>query len=322
MDRWLEIAAAACDHAGLEVGSIETLVTWDQEHRQNAAYRLDAQRILKVYGPTAEQLFHTEFAALRTLEHNQAIPVPRIVAAGEPSQRHPYLVLTAIPGSETVDFWKGMTSSEQLAVAEEVGKLFAAVHRLPQEELEALELKFPVRSGNAIKREEARRTAEIIEATEVLSLWQRDDLLRFLHEEAPEYLNGPPKFTHADLSHHHVYLARETGTWRVSGIIDWAEAALGPPEWDIACLWHWTFNGVWHATFTGEWEAMKVCLRTFFAGHQPPKRFARRCLAAFLHSPWVDLLWSNFLKREGSSKDIVRDLTEYMFTPDVFGPPD
>ena len=74
---------------------------------------------------------------------------------------------------------------------------------------------------------------------------QRDSLLKFLHEEAIEFLEGPQSITHFDLSHHHVFLDQESGLWQVSGIIDWADAVLGPPEWDVVCLWHWTFDGVW-----------------------------------------------------------------------------
>ena len=110
--------------------------------------------------------------------------------------------------------------------------------------------------------------------------------------------------------------------WQVTGIIDWAEAALGPIEWDIVCLWHWTFNGVWHNTFTPEWEAMQVCLQTLFDGQSLPEQFARRCLAAHLHTPWVKLLWSEFLAHKDGSQDIVREMVEYLFTPDVFGPSD
>jgi hypothetical protein len=36
----------------------------------------------------------------------------------------------------------------------------------------------------------------------------------------------------------------------------------------------------------------------------------------------VDLVWPHFLEREGSSQEIVRDLTEYMFALEVFGPAD
>ncbi len=321
MDHWLELAVAACDHAGLEYSSVETLVTREKDDFRGAVYRLDAGRILKVYGPKEPWSFHLERAALRTLEAGPAIPAPRIVAAGEPREGPPYLVMTAIPGVEAADAWQSMARDERLAYARQVGSLFAAIHRLPEGELADAERRLD-RNRDTIMLEEARRTAEVIEGTETLSVRQRDALLRFLHEEARGFLAGPPKVTHTDLSHHHVYLSRETGTWRVSGIIDWAEAALGPPEWDVVCLWHWTFNGVWHATYTQEWEAMQVCLQMLFAGNQPPERFARRCLAAFLHSPWVFLIWPHFLEQADGSKDIVRDLTAYCFAPDVFGPPD
>ena len=210
----------------------------------------------------------------------------------------------------------------ELAIARELGAIMAAIYRLSQEELAAVQQHYTGRNEYSIKVEEAQRTAEIIKATETLSVQQRDDILRFLYEEAPEYLNDPPKNTHFDLSHHHVYLSRHTGRWQVSGIIDWAEAVPGPTEWDVACLWHWTFNGVWRNTFSPEWEAMQTCLQTLFDGQPPPERFARRCLAAHLLSPWMELIWPYFVEREDNSQDIVRDLTAYLFTPDVFGSPD
>jgi hypothetical protein len=79
---------------------------------------------------------------------------------------------------------------------------------------------------------------------------------------------------------------------------------------------------VWHPTSTVEWEAMQVCLGAYYADSQQPGRFARRCLAAFLLSPWVSLIWPHFLEREDGSQVIVRDLTKFCFAPDVFGPPD
>jgi hypothetical protein len=96
-------------------------VTWGEEWPNNAVFRLDGQRILKVYGPRDELHVHIESAALRTLENNQTIPAPRLVAAGEPPEGRPYLVMTAIPSGETVDYWKSMARTEQLAIAEEVG---------------------------------------------------------------------------------------------------------------------------------------------------------------------------------------------------------
>lgn len=322
MDKWFEIAAAVCAHAGLECDSIETLVTWNHEHNENALYRLDGQQILKVYGPPLDWRFHTERAVLQILAEHLTIPAPRIVADGERSGELPYLVMTAVPGVEMEEAWTHMTRAEQLAIARRIGAIMAAVHRLPQDNLAMVERQSGARNQHIIKRKEARRSAELIEATETLSVQQRDDLLLFLHEEAPEHLSGPSAITHFDLSHHHVYLWQETETWQVTGIIDWADAVLGPPEWDIVCLWHWTFNGVWQETFTPEWEAMQVCLQAIFAGQERPERFARRCLAAHLHTPWMSLLWPRFVAQAGSTHDVVRTLTAYLFAPEVFGPPD
>jgi hypothetical protein len=68
---------------------------------------------------------------------------------------------------------------------------------------------------------------------------------------------------------------------------------------------------------------MRACLRALFSEHDPPERFARRCLAALLHTYSMSLLWPVFVAREGnSSKSIVRDMTEFFYPPDVFGPPD
>ena len=249
MDSWLELAVAACDHANLDYGSIETLVTWDQKYCANAVYRLDAQQYLKIFGPTAERQFHIERAVLRVLEDHRVIPAPRIVASGETQQGWPYLVLTPISGSTAEDVWDSLANDEQLGIAREIGAITAAIHHLPQEDLATVERQFGGRHEHIIKHEKARRIAEI-EVTEALSVRQRDELLRFLLEEAPAYLDASPKVTHFDLAHNHIYLSRVTKTWQVSGIIDWGEAVLGPPEWDVAYLWHWTFRGKWDSTST------------------------------------------------------------------------
>ena len=67
--------------------------------------------------------------------------------------------------------------------------------------------------------------------------------------------------------------------------IDWADAVIGPQEWDIAFLWHWNFSYEDRSgSFTQDREAMDACLASFFAGSSRPDRFARRCLAALSYS--------------------------------------
>ena len=170
-DRWIELAVAACDHAGIESGSIETIATWDREYCANAVYRIGGGRYLKLFGPTAERQFHVERSVLRTLEDHTAIPAPRIFAEAERTQGQPYLVLTEVSGRTAEDVWEAVPRTDQLGIARELGAITAAVHRLPQEALAAVERRFGGRSEHA--RSERVRRIEGIEATEALPTQRR-----------------------------------------------------------------------------------------------------------------------------------------------------
>lgn len=309
---WTELAQAACDDAGLGTGSIDTIATWDQQYCANAVYRVDGERYLKIYGPGAAWQFQVERSVLRTIEAYREIPAPRIITVGELTQGWPYIVMTEVAGATAEEIWDSLPRSEQLALAGEIGRITAAIHRLPQEKLAAVEQAFGGMREHTTRYRDQHIAA--IEATESISVKQRDDLIHFIQVEAWEHLNGTPVLAHFDLAHNHIYLTRERGRVRVTGIIDWGEAMLGPAEWDIAYLWFWTFSG--------DRQAMRECFRTLYADSHPPERFARRCLASLFHTSSMSLLWPGFAERKPETDAIVRELTAYLFPPDLFGLPD
>lgn len=320
---WLELAAAVCDHAGIQPGSIEVVRTW--ETTQNTVYRLGGQRYLKLYHRDPQRQFAVECVALQTLAAG-GIPAPRLLAAATPADLPPYLFTTAVPGSSAEETWDLLSRAEQLAVAHEFGAVTAAYHQLPHQPLAAVEETFGG-GAESIQFERAQRLAEIAAAPTLpaerrtfyagLSI-QCDGLISFITDEAPEYFDVPLTFSHCDLSHAHLFVTQETGAWRFSGIIDWAEALLVPPEWDLTYHWFWTF--------TRDPEAMQACLQAYFADSQPPERLARRCFAAILHTyAWVEIwttLGGEFTKSQPRSGSLVRQMTEFLFPPVVFGPPD
>jgi len=319
LEQWIDLASAACDDAGIDHGPIEIMMTWDQKfvdydaYRSSAVFRIGSQRCLKLYGPTSERQFYVESSVLRTLlDHTGAIPAPRFIAARARSHLPPYLIMTEIAGATVEDSWETLTRAEQLAIAGEIGTITAAIHRLPQEDLAEVEQQFGGRREYA-QLMQAERIAQI-EASKRLSTRQREAVLHYLVGEAQHFLDEPPKVTHSDFSHAHIYLVRETDTVKVAGLIDWAEAMLGPPEWDIAFHWFWTFSQ--------DREAMRACLKTFFPDGQLPDRFARRCLSTHLYSFSMEELWPTFAERGSASDDIVREMTAFFFPTDVFGPPD
>jgi len=320
---WLELAVVACDHAGIQPGSLEVVRTW--EKTQNTVYRLDGQRYLKLYRHNAKRQFAVERSALQTLEAG-GIPAPRLIAAAARAELPPYAFLSAVPGSSSEESWELLSCSEQLAVARQFGAITAAYQQLPHHRLAAVERE--IGGGReSIQFEREQRLTEIEAAPTLpeerrtfydLHPAQRDELIHFVTVEAPDYFDVPLKFSHCDLSHAHFLMSNATGVWQCSGVIDWAEAMLVPPEWDVTYLWFWTF--------TRDAEAMKACLQTYFADTRPPKRFARRCFAAILHTySWVEIwhaLRDEFAQRRPISDPLTHQMTEFLFPPKVFGPAD
>ena len=52
---WVDLAVAACEHAGAEYATLEIVATWDKRYCSNAVYRLDDDRYLKIFGPTSKR---------------------------------------------------------------------------------------------------------------------------------------------------------------------------------------------------------------------------------------------------------------------------
>lgn len=312
---WMELAAEACAHAGIAYKSMETVTTWqqkfvDSEHyRNNAVFRLDEGRYLKLFGPTTMRQFAVERAVLETMGRQEAVPAPRLLAAAERPERPPYLFMTAVGGAPAEMCWDDLTRSEQLAVAGEIGSLTAAIHRLPQEGLAAAEREKGGREAY-IQEMEAERMAEI-EAAETLTRRQRDEMLDYVLGEARELMEGAPCFTHSDFSHAHVFLGRNRGRAVVTGFIDWGEAMLGPPEWDTTFHWFWTFSR--------DREAMRACLAGYYEDGRRPAHFARLCMARHLYSFSMGELWPPFVEELDAGEAIVPAMRAALFPEDVFG---
>ncbi len=311
---WIELASEVCAHAGIRHASLEIVRTW--EHAQNAVYRLDGERYLKLYRHEAQRQFAVERCALQVLER-AGLPAPRLLAAAWTPDLPPCVLSSGVAGTALEDAWPALDRADRLAMARELGALTAAIHRLPLAELARVEDE--VGSGReAIERERSRRSAEI-EGFRALSDAQRAELRRFLDEEARAYLDTPPVFGHCDLSHAHVFAARTAERWRVSAVIDWAEASIVTPEWDLAYLWFWTLNQ--------DRDAMRALLAEgFYRDTSPPDRLARRCYAAVLHTDQWPLLWHHLrparARHEFGPGPMVPQVTAFLFPPEIFGAAD
>jgi aminoglycoside phosphotransferase (APT) family kinase protein len=218
--------------------------------------------------------------------------------------------MTAIVGEAPDRHWTGYTPAERETLAAEIGEITRALHRMPLEDLAAVEA---VQGGAEVEiaRQRAARIAEI-EAT-LFTPWQRGQFLRFVTAEGDAFFGQPPVLTHADLSHAHLFVARQDGRPHVTGFIDWGGALIGPAEWDIVCHWFWTYSG--------DRPAMRACLKAYY-GDRLPDRLARRCLATLFCTYSMSLLWPQFAEGSLETDDPLREMAARFFPPEVFGTPD
>lgn len=314
--QWIELATAACEDAGITQKSIDIITTWEQtftdsdNFRHNAVFRISDQRILKIYGTDAHRHFNVERAALETLSNQ--IPAPRLIAAGTLENDSPYIIMSEVAGKTLQYMWADLSRSELRTIAREIGTITAKLHRQPQDKLAAVEAQFGGRN-KTIKEMETERIAEI-KANERFSTRHKDELLEFLQGEARNFLDVPPVLTHSDFSHAHIYITRENSQPTVSGLIDWGEAMLGVPEWDIAFHWLWTFSQ--------DKDTMRDCLDTYYQDVSRPDQFARRCFATHLYTFSMNEVWDYFTEPVDDSKSIVQAMIMSLFPKEVFGTPD
>jgi len=306
---WLDLCRAACEHAGVGFDAARVIATWDRGYSWNAVYALDGRRFLKLYGPRSMGLYRVERALLEMIERDPNVTAPSILAAGQEEGARPYLVVTAMDGETAEHTWDGITRDEQLGIARELGEMVRALHAMDVGALGDT-TQLPGSRRETSPHNVAENCAHI-EATPGISAATADEFTSFIRDEGGAILAETTCVVHCELTNNHIYLRRDGGRWRLSGLIDFADAMVSAPEFDIAWLWPWTFSR--------DHEAMRVCLDALYDGRPFSDDFARRCLAATLSSYTAEGLWGEYVAaRPSASARSVDDMTAWLFPASVF----
>lgn len=307
---WLELGVDACRRAGLAFSSLELLSTWDRGYSSNAVFEIDGRLYLKIFGPRVPEQYEIERTMLETLAVKADIPSPEIRSFGETASGLPYLILTRVPGHTAEEVWDGLPRQQQLEIASELGEIVAAINSLPPDNLMRVENRYGGRREFTARWR--GRLVRRIASSDQISPGDRDTFIEFLESEAGAYVEGASIVTHRELAHNHIYLDPRQGNWRVAGIIDWADAMIGPEEWDISFVWFWTLNR--------DHRAMGRFLASRYPGGDIPSGLARRCLGAILQTYEGPGLWEEFVERyDNISLEPLGCMTQLLFPADVFG---
>jgi len=211
--------------------------------------------VIKLFGGQGpwRSSFSAERAALQALATQPGVAGPRLLASGwlhEVSEAWPYLVMARVQGVA----WgqAGLSLEQRLRIAAELGEQARLLGSLRPKGVAALAMRRAGAVAEAARRSALpeRLIAQIGDFLAALGAWET-------------------AFVQADLMHRHVFVAGG----HLAGVIDWGDAALADPHYELAKLHLDLFDGD------------KRLLRAFLEAGQwnPAADFAPKALALALH---------------------------------------
>jgi hygromycin-B 7''-O-kinase len=219
---WLPAMRAICRRHGLDADSLRFAPPGS-----NVVFWVERDKLIKLHAPMWREDAAREALVLRALEGQSDFAAPCVLGEGD-VEGWPYLILTRLSGEPLDAIWESLSAAEREGIAASLGRLMAALCRVPTQGLAALDVDWPRWIAGQMQGCVARQ-AKLGASAE----WQRE-IGAFLAELPP--LVEPdfrPVLLNADLNPEHLFCERASEGWRVSGVIDFGDAMLGHAHYEF-----------------------------------------------------------------------------------------
>ena len=203
----------------------------------NLVFRIGDGAWLKISPPFFGDAFDAELAATALVEDRLPALVPKIELTGALEDWR-YLVSTDVPGVAIGELLGSLGEGDLEQIADELGAFMRVFHAIPAK---GFKRSFGPWSSYL---QTCLDDAEALHRGRGNSEQQIQDIVSFLAPRRAwlEAL-GPPVLIHADLTEEHVMLAQRDGRWRLSGVLDLADAMVAPAALDLVAPLLGLFRG-------------------------------------------------------------------------------
>ena len=192
---------------------------------------------LKIVPPFWIDAFDAELTVTQAVEGRLPAPVPAIIDSGALGAWR-YIVSTNVPGVQAQAVLPSLGDGDLERVAAELGQFMRAFH--------AIAIPGFAREFGPWSRYLDERLADggTLHRSRGVDPARVEQIIAFLAARTPELVAlGPPVVVHADLTAEHVMLAEQGGRWRLSGVLDLADAMSAPAELDLIAPFLELFRG-------------------------------------------------------------------------------
>ncbi|WP_437710413.1 aminoglycoside 3'-phosphotransferase/choline kinase family protein [Sorangium sp. So ce448] len=233
---------AVCERHGLSSGGLSAFA-----RGTNVVVSNDADQIIKLFPPFLRHQFEAERLSLGRFHGNVPVATPELLWQAE-LEGWPYLVISRLPGRTLEEAWPAMSGAERAEALARVGEIMRAAHALPTSGLESIDLGWDAFLERQIAGCEGRH--------------RRMGLPERLVSQIPAYLESArallptsvvPVLLTGEYTPENLLVTRAGGRWTVTGMIDFADACLGAPEYDLLgpCLFLSAGNADLQRAFLG-----------------------------------------------------------------------
>jgi hygromycin-B 7''-O-kinase len=179
--------------------------------------------VVKLSPPFWRHEVPREAAALQWVQNQLPIRTPELLSVGE-LDSWGYLVQTKLPGELLKAIWPTLRLHEKHASARQHGRLMAALHALPIQQVPAqLAFDWPIML--------TEQAAECIVAMQRAGVQETlvADIASYLEQLHPVLAADTDlRLLHGDFDAINLLVERPDRHWRITGLVDWGDVKLGP----------------------------------------------------------------------------------------------
>lgn len=193
----------------------------------NIVFAYGQDRVIKIFPPIHRGHFKSELLVLRHLQGKLSIHTPTVEYYGE-IDGWPYIVMSQLEGTLLETLWENLDHDNKTIILQELGSLIREVHSLPTQGLEEIDCHWNQFIDKQIKGcVEQHRSMNMPESL----LQQLPYYLESAKEHLPQFKS--PVILTGEYTPMNFLVKQTSGVWHIYGLIDFGDAMLGLPEYDL-----------------------------------------------------------------------------------------
>ncbi len=193
----------------------------------NIVFSYGENNVIKIFPPFHQSQFESERLVLMHLDGKLSVKTPTLEHEGE-LFGWPYFIMSKLEGINLENLWEIMPYNNKVVILRELGQLIQEVHALPTDGLEAIDCHW----SQFLEKQIAN----------CVQKHQTNELSATLLQQLPSYLDSIketlPKIKKAviltgEYTPMNFLVQQINDVWHISGLIDFGDAMLGLPEYDL-----------------------------------------------------------------------------------------